>query len=284
VLGLDGSPGSRAALDWAIGEAAARTGELRVLHALAWPALRVSPVPPGPDAGLRDEAERLVEDAVRHAHEQAPHLTATGRVRDGRPSAVLLEEAADAALVVLGSRGAGGFADLPLGSVGAQVAAHATCPVVVVRPAAPERVDETTQGRVLIGVDGGTSGLASVGFGFEEAKRLGTGLTAIHCTRTLVGGSGARAGLPDNRQVAAERRTLAEALQPWAEKYPDVDVRQLLVTGQPAATLAAASHGARLVVVGARGLGGFSGLRIGSVSQQLLHHAGCPVAVVRRDR
>jgi nucleotide-binding universal stress UspA family protein len=83
---------------------------------------------------------------------------------------------------------------------------------------------------------------------------------------------------------ADEREVLAERLAGWSEKYPDVPVHRLVVRDRPAHALVDESGRAQLVVVGSRGRGGFTGLLMGSVSQALLHHAHCPVAVVSGAR
>ena len=77
------------------------------------------------------------------------------------------------------------------------------------------------------------------------------------------------------------RLLLAESLAGWREKYPDVDVRELVLQEFPVESLIAQSAGAALMVVGSRGKGGFTGLLLGSVSQGVLRGAHCPLAVVR---
>jgi nucleotide-binding universal stress UspA family protein len=89
--------------------------------------------------------------------------------------------------------------------------------------------------------------------------------------------------VPDARREfqGEEMRLLSESLAGWREKYPDVDVRQTLVHQEPVKALVDSSPGAALVVVGSRGRGGFRSMLLGSVSHALVHHARCPVAVVR---
>jgi nucleotide-binding universal stress UspA family protein len=185
-------------------------------------------------------------------------------------------------VVVVGHRGLGGFTGLLVGSVGVQVAAHAAGPVVVVRP--HSAAAGASAGRVVVGIDGSPLSRAALGFGFEAAARRGVGLTAVHAwTEPVSTGPGDMLPLVyDADDVDAEEtRLLAEALAGWAEKYPDVPVDRKVVRGRAAEALVAESAGAALLVVGSPGRGGFTGLLLGSVSQAALHHADCPVAIVR---
>jgi nucleotide-binding universal stress UspA family protein len=140
VVGVDGSNGARAALEFAAHEAAMRAARLRVV--CAWeipPIVYAEGFAPGMDAstlrGFADGAETLVREAVTAAKELEPSLEAEGKVVEGQPAQELLEEARGADLIVVGNRGHGGFASLLLGSVSHQVVQHAACPVAVVRAA-----------------------------------------------------------------------------------------------------------------------------------------------------
>src|SRR5690606_26354061 len=151
VVGVDGSKSSMQAVALATRLAVARGRPLRIVHAFAWAELRVplGPDPLGPpEGGLANEAKRIVADAVLEAEKAAPGLAISGEVGDGPPVPVLLDEARRAALVVLGSRGLGGFTGLLLGSVAVQLAAHAPCPVVVARG------DIDRERDILVGVSG----------------------------------------------------------------------------------------------------------------------------------
>jgi nucleotide-binding universal stress UspA family protein len=183
----------------------------------------------------------------------------------------------DYELIVVGDRGLSGFTGLLIGSVAVQLAAHATCPVFVARGS----VDPAAH--VLLGVDGSPANDPVVGFAFEEAALRCVPLVALHAWRHPAS-TGPGDMLPlayDPAEVEAEEaRLLAEALAGWHDKYPDVTVhRELTHTGTRKALIQATQQ-AQLVVVGTRGRGGFTGLLLGSVSQAVLHHAACPVAVV----
>ena len=140
---------------------------------------------------------------------------------------------------------------------------------------------------VLLGVDGSPANDLVVGFAFQEAALRGVPLTAMHTwTHPVSTGPGDMLPLVyDVAEVAAgEARVLAEALAGWHDKYPDVVVHRKLTHGGARKALIDATHRAQLVVVGTRGRGGFTGLLLGSVSQAVLHHAACPVAVVPHRR
>jgi nucleotide-binding universal stress UspA family protein len=281
VVGADGSAGSLSAIRAAASEAVERGRPLRIVHAFIWPSLGVAvgPAVSGPsDMGMRAFAERILAEAVVEAEKAAPGVHATGALVDGAAAPVLLGESRNAVLLVIGDRGLGGFGSLMLGSVALHTTAHAACPVLVIRG------PEGATGPVVVGVDGSAGSESAVGFAFEEAARRKTGLTAVHAWGVFESGS-QKDLLPlvydRDALEGEERRVLSESLAGWAQQYPEVTVRQELVRGRPAAALIERSQNAQLLVTGARGRGGFAGLLLGSVSQSVLHHAGCPVAVVR---
>ncbi len=126
----------------------------------------------------------------------------------------------------------------------------------------------------------------AVGFAFEEAAYRGAALTALHTwTHPVAGEPGDMPPLvyDADRLEADEARVLIEALGGWRDKYPDVTVHRRLIRGHVRRTLIETSSRAQLVVVGSRGRSGFAGLLLGSVSQAVLHHAACPVAIIRHD-
>ncbi|GGZ76353.1 universal stress protein [Streptomyces echinoruber] len=284
VVGVDGSPSSLEAVAAAAREAGLRGAELRLVHAFGWPSTHLQPGGPPWDraaAGLRELVDGTMTRAERLAHETVPHLETAREVVVGDPLAVLEFESRAASLVVVGSRGRGAFGGLPLGSTAVHLAAHGRCPVMVVRG----RPDPA--GPVLPAVDGSPAGEAAVGFAFAEAALRGTGLVAVHAWNTWSERAYEGPGGPLNVVVNVERlrgeeqRLLDETLSPWQERHPRLTVERRLVRSRIRPALIEAGRGAHLLVVGARGRGGFSGLLLGSVSQALLHHAHCPVVVLR---
>jgi nucleotide-binding universal stress UspA family protein len=280
VVGADGSQSSLAAVRVAAAEAVKRGRALRIVHAFIWPLLGVSAGPPraGPAGlGLRHTAERLLAEASEEAQQAVPDVRVTTELVDGAAAVVLVHASRSADLLVLGDRGLGGFSGLLLGSVAVQTVEYAACPVLVIRGV------ERPGGPVVVGVDGAISASA-VEFAVLEASRLGVALTVVHVGNSPV--SAGPEGMPSSVYDPTvpedeERRVLSGSLAAWVERYPDVDIRPEFVRGHPAHILIERSNSAQLVVVAARGRGGFAGLLLGSVSQALIHHAACPVAVTR---
>ena len=290
LVGYDGSEPARRALDWALDEARTRHVGVVVLHAYD-PVARAATVgygalaTPALAGELEVEARRVVEEAEQAAAASHADVPVTGIAALGPTSATLLDHAKDATLVVLGSRGLGGFRGLLLGSVGLQVSAHAPCPVVVVR--GDEKAGGPDTGRVVVGVDGSEVSNDAIAFAFDHASRHRLPLTALHAWEVPVYDTPGVLVPPATamEEVADDEvRVTAEVLSGWFDTYPDVTVEQQVVHGSAERAVVKASEGAALVVVGTRGRGGFAGLILGSVSHAALHHAHCPVAVVRPRR
>ncbi len=280
VVGFDGSPTSRQATDWAAAEARARGRGLGLVHALLPPVttggLGVG-LPPSLD--VIDTLERTASEELDRTAASLSGLDVTTTVAIGSPSAVLLAASETADLVVVGSRGRGGFTGLLLGSVGAQVAAHASCPVVVFR-AAPAQ----TANRVVVGVDGSVAGAAALEFAFDAASRRGSSILAVHAwdvpSYDLIVMPDGPVPLPLADVADDEVRLAAEALAGFREAYPDVEVEERLTRSPAVRALVDASADAALLVVGTRGRSPALGALLGSVSNGVLHRARVPVAVV----
>ncbi|MZF85982.1 universal stress protein [Streptomyces sp. SID5643] len=284
VVGVDGSASSLAAVEVAAREARLRGAGLRVVHAFVWPAMHVplEPSPLGPsEGGLRNMVDRLVTEAVERARAVAPDVDTSHVVVTAEPLTVLEAQSRAAELVVVGSRGMGGFVGLLVGSTAVHLAAHGSCPVLVVR----ERPH--ADGPIVLGVDGSAAGQKAVDFAFAEAALRDAPLVALHTWTTWNAPMPAPQdpsmpyANPPGALAEGEERLLSEALAGHQERHPGVPVEHKVVHGGTRESLIEASRSAQLMVVGARGRGGFAGLVLGSVSQALLHHAHCPVAVVR---
>jgi len=285
IVGVDGSPSSLTAVDVAAREARLRGTSLRVVHALGRPAAHL-PSGAAPWSPADHGLEPMVHGGLARAEERAraaePGLEVTRSVVAGDALEVLEIESRSAALTVVGSRGRTGFTGLLLGSTAVHLAAHGHGPLMVVRG----RPDPA--GPVLLAVDGSPAGERAVEFAFAEAALRGAPLVALHVWNTWSERAYEGPGDPLTAVVAdadrlreAEQRLLAGAVAAWQEAYPEVTVERRLVRSRVRNALIDASREAQLVVVGARGSGGFTGLLLGSVSQALLHHAHCPVTVVR---
>ncbi|MFC7546683.1 universal stress protein [Plantactinospora sp. GCM10030261] len=278
VVGVDGSPDSRRAIELAAAEARRRRRPLRVVHAFVWPTMHVDvrPPPAGPEeGGLRHQAERIVADALAEARRAAPDVPVDGEIVDGQPAAVLIKESCDACLVVIGDRGLGGFASLLLGSIALQTASYAASPVLVAR-------GTEHPGPVVVGVDGSETSQRALAVAVEEAAVRGAELRAVHAFRhpRSTGPGDMMPLVYDTESLRAEEdRRVAEAVAPWQDRYPDVPMIRRVAHGRAAPTLIEESARAQLLVIGARGRGGLAGLILGSVSQAVLHHAECPTVI-----
>ncbi|AWE48739.1 MULTISPECIES: universal stress protein [Streptomyces] len=285
VVGVDGSPSSLAAVEAAAREARAHGVGLRVVHAFGRPPARI-PVggrlwEPSSAAGVPQLIDGTLGEAEQRARAIAPGAPVEHEVVVGDPVEVLEIESRTASLLVLGSRGQGRFGALRVGSTTGHLAAHASCPVLVMRD------DPHPSGPVLLAVDGSPAARGAVEFAFAQASWHGRPLVAVHVWSTRTERAYASPADPpfvtydEGRLHDEEERVLAEALGGLGDRYPDVPVERRLVRGRVRHTLIEAGADAGLLVVGARGRGGFAGLLLGSVSQAVLHHAPCPVAVVR---
>ena len=288
VVGYDGTDHAAAALDWAAHEAARRSGTLHVVYAADYPGLVPGPIgvsPYLPERAISIAAEVTAEGVAR-ARELEPGLHVTHLTEVGSASGVLVQESSGAALLVVGTRGHGELAGALLGSVAFTVSAHAHCPVVVVRgdtaPPGPDRP-------VVVGVDGSPSSEAALRFAAAAATEAQAPLVLVAAWRPAAAETweaaywtsvapGAELG-EAARRAATDVVTASEALVHGS--FPQLEVRQEVVGGPADRVLADFSSGAGLVVVGARGRGGFTGLLLGSVSHGVIHRSACPVAVVR---
>ncbi|HXT46212.1 MAG TPA: universal stress protein [Pseudonocardiaceae bacterium] len=197
------------------------------------------------------------------------------------PIPILEAESRRAQLLVLGHRGLGGVAGLLLDSVTVALAAHAACPVVVVRGAEP--LDALGQLPVVVGVDGTPNSEAAIAFTFSAANAHRVPLVAVHTWWDSLVDPALDSLLDWDAIEAEEREVLAERLAGWGEEYPDVPVQRIVTRDRPVHRPLKQARGAQLVIVGSRGRGTFSGLLLGSVSHALLHHAPCPVVIVRPE-
>lgn len=287
TVGVDGSDEALRAVRWGAAEAERRQAPLRLVTAFGWPpeaAVGYSAFGEEYRETLRGRAEAQLEAARAVARRTASAVDVDVEVVEGPPYAVLGGASEGAQLMVLGSRGRGQVEGLLAGSVTVALAAHAACPVVVVR--GDERDPADAVGLpVVVGVDGTPVSEAAIAFAFEAAAARAVPLVAVHVWTEL---AVTRAMEPyvdwdAIRQEEKQRldRGLGDLLAQWSDKHPDVPVRRIIAHDRPGRYLVEQSGEAQLVVVGSRGHGELAGLVLGSVSNALVHRARCPVAVVR---
>jgi len=281
VVGVDGSDSALRAARWAAAEAQRRDAPLRLVTAYPWTRETVVGAPGlGEEfhGGLQLRAEHHMAAAAAAVEDVAPGRPLDRAVVIGYPIGVLTEEARQAQLLVLGSRGLGGLSGLLAGSVAVALAAKAAAPVVVVRGA-----QAGASGPVVVGVDDSANSDAAIGFAFEAAAVRGAPLVAVHAWLEHVTDAEA-AAMTDWAPLAAYQQTVvANRIAGWTEKYPDVPVTAVVEHDAPARTLVERSTAAQLVVVGSRGRANLTGLLLGSVSHAVVQRAHCPVAVVRPE-
>lgn len=281
VVGFDGSDQARLALRWAVDEAARLKAPLSIVYALEWFPEFADLVSQTTDQRVRNRAKQVVDGAAADAAQMNPEIGISASVVAGQPVTVLCDLSRDARMLVLGSRGHGGFAGLLAGSVSVAVAVHAHCPVVVIRQLPP-----VTDGLpIAVGVDDSPQSQLAIDFAFAEAQARGVPVLAIRAWRPPAPSPYGTMPFLRAEEIAeietAERGFLHDALQSAVGRYPGVMVRETAVDQAPAAALTEKSAKTQLMVVGSRGHGGFTGLLLGSVGMQLLHYATCPVVIVR---
>lgn len=288
-MGVDGSGTSERALQWAAREAELAEAVLDVVH--AW--LPVYPLAArdlfDDQALLEDAAHHQLLDAVARVRSDVPGLT---RVRERleleHPATALLAAAEGADLLVVGTRGRGGFAGLLLGSVSQRCLTHAPCPVAIVPPSSD---GDPASGRIVVGVDGSPASYDALGWAATEARRRSAHLDLVHAwviPELLVPTGAVFVGEAEELERAST--TVLDAAAAWLVAAseedeatpPEHELRS--VAGSPAGALLDQARDADLLVLGARGLGSFRGLLLGSVSQQCASHATCPTVVVRHSR
>ena len=295
VVGVDGSPPSKVAVDWAARDAAMRKIPLTVVNvlyplmvsypptAVTFPETRMPmPMPPEYVQWQKDEGRTILDDALKTVEESTKRvgpIDVSGELMTGSAVPTLVGLSKDAEMVVVGCRGRGALARILLGSVSTGLVHHAHCPVAVIHDENP-LMPPPSQAPVLVGVDGSPASESATAIAFDEASRRGVELVALHAwsdTEVFE-----LPGLDWSIVQSQAQETLAERLAGWQERYPDVKVRRIVVADRPAHQLVEQSESAQLVVVGSHGRGGFTGLLLGSVSTAVVHSARVPVIVARR--
>ncbi|MGW0752501.1 universal stress protein [Streptomyces sp. NPDC002587] len=272
VVGIDPARDWRMTLAWAVDEARRRRCGLRLVAA----------VPPSRDrhadgtshaVALHQAASEALGAAAAWSLERHPEVEPAVDLVEGFPAQAIGRRSGQARMIVLGSRHLSRTSEFfSAGSLVVPVTAQARCPVVVVGDA--EHVTQQPP-YLVVGIDGSESSKAALALAFEEADLRGAKLRAVSVWQAPV------FLLHDEEEaLQAQRRMLAETTAGWTQKYPDVAVTHEVPIGHPVEELAGAAEHALAVVVGRRGRGGYTGMRLGSVVHGLLHRAHCPVITV----
>ncbi|MDX1875123.1 universal stress protein [Mycolicibacterium sp. 120266] len=283
IVGADGSPASRVAVDWAAREAELRRSPLTVVHVVptgtmvSWMDV---PITERYWADRDRRAEQVITDAltlVADAISDRPAIPVAHRIMDAPTVPTLVEMSATAEMVVVGCRGEGGVGRLLLGSVSTGLVHRAHCPVAVVRDEDPLMPDPA-HAPVVVGIDCSSASDRATGIAFDEAAWRGAPLVAVHVWSDHID------DLADYLWTDAEqsaRRALTEYLERWTHRHPEVTVRVVVERDHPARRLLDHADKAQLLVVGSHGRGGFEGMLLGSVSSAVVHGARMPVIVAR---
>ncbi|WP_454554417.1 universal stress protein [Geodermatophilus nigrescens] len=289
VVGVDGSPGGRSALRWALATAARTGAEVEVVSAVPvdpWTAPHLLDVR-GVEAIRADTEARLragvaqatsepaVQDVVRDGSVPV-HVT----VVSGEPAEVLLARAQDAALLVVGSRGRGAVASALLGSVALHCSAHSPCPVVVVHA-----TTSASAPRVVVGIDDSSIARAALVQAVGFARLLGARVEAVLVCQPVTYWSDITVPAPPVGESPEAARARAEGIVTAAlGPGPHLEVEVSVETGAPGDVLVRRSADAGLLVVGSRSRSRLTGLALGSVALHCVLHAASPVLVVRHGR
>lgn len=284
VVGADGSPASKVAVDWAARDAALRRVPLTLVHVVPASEMRMWVDVPLPEEYWQQSSERS-HDILAEARAVAERATADGRPltiieksESGNTTATLIELTKDAELAVVGSRGLGKWGRRLLGSVSTGLVHHAHCPVAVIHDEDP-LAENPAHAPVVVGVDGSPASEAATEIAFDEASRRRVRLTVVHTWNDV------DYEFPEVKWTDLTPRgeqILSERLAGYQERYPDVIVQRVLTRDNPAHQLLLQSESAQLLVVGSHGRGGFTGMLLGSVSSEVVQSARTPVIVARK--
>ena len=279
IVAVDGSRGSKFAVDWAARDAALRKIPLNVVTVMNPPMAMTFPEAPlaeyiqwqeGKGRTILNDALKTVEETTK----QVGPIEVSGELMTGDAVPTLVDLSTDAEMAVVGCRGRGAMARR-LGSVSTGLVHHAHCPVAVINDQDPL----THPSQVLVGIDGSPASESATAIAFDEASLRGVELVALHAwSDTELWGF---PGLDSSTMQSLGEETLAERLAGWQERYPDVKVRRIVECDRPAHQLVEHSESAQLVVVGSHGRGGYEGMLLGSVSLAVVQSVRMPVIVAR---
>jgi nucleotide-binding universal stress UspA family protein len=285
VVGVDGSDPSMEALRWAAYEARRRNADIRVVSCYTFPVYGSS-VAVYPNAidieTLKEVGSAVVGRALEVVAAIDSKLVVEGTAEMGAAVRGVTDAAELGDEIVVGATGHAGFLDGLLGSVTTGVIHRAHVPVIVVPSKSPAEVGDTMK-KIVVGVDGSRGSLHALDWAYEEALVAGAELIVVH--GWVYPYVGARTGVsePRSQMQLDAMEELTTSLDSLGSRLNAglVQIHPKLTEQAPAEALLEESKDADLVVVGSRGRGGLRSLLLGSVSRTVVHHATCPVAVIR---
>ncbi|GAB3073635.1 universal stress protein [Intrasporangium mesophilum] len=283
VVGIDGSPQSGRALEWAVARARLGSEQLELVHAYSLtPDLDFfgyhGMASSQPAEWFVQFSEEVLEAAAARVHALAPAVTCTLRSTLGHPAPTLVAASEDAVMVVVGRRGLGSAASALLGSVSNRLTVQARCPVVVVGEG-----ELPTTGPVVVGLDDSPFGTNALRYAIAEAAVCGTGVRAVAAYDVMHQAFPADPELIERLRAGVEaevEETITRALRDAQGGTASVEVERVAVEGLAPEAILSHADDAQLIVVGTHGKGLVRRALLGSVSRQVLHDADRPVAVV----
>lgn len=272
LVGYDGSSYADAALRWAIDTARHEDVPIRVV--VVGSPLDMMRANPNGDA-LMEADER--QHTARAILDESPDVESAIDLRVGYPAPEIAHVAGPGDLLVVGSAGHSRTAGILMGSVSQELVRTATCPVVVVRPTLK------VEPRIGVGVDGSTDSIDALDWACARAEASGQEVVALHGFNPALHGDVFSGAMHEDlaRRIHAEEQQLAQWTAGVRAAHPAVTLTLEAASIPGRDLLTGFSEHAALVVVGAKGHGALTGLVVGSVSQYVLSHAHCPVAVIR---
>lgn len=285
LVAIDGSDNAQTALAWAAAEAQLREVPLTIVHCYHWPSSGLGAM----EAvgflmeALAAESADVLDRAAATVAGWASEIEVRTESVMGSPVPALVERSRDEQLVVVGSRGLGGFAGMMLGSVSTGVLAHALCPIVVVRSDRQPRQDDP----VVVGIDGSEASTAALTEAMAFAQRRGCRVVVVHAwlgpEQALTGRRRAQAAESDYDEAWGDAVAAAvdDQLRPVRKHFPEVPVEIAISRGRATQALLHQAQGAQLLVLGTRGRGEIKSVILGSTSRAMAQHSPCPVMVVR---
>lgn len=286
IVGVDGSPNGYRALEYAAGQATRMGAELEILYAgnarqeaeyFEDFGIRF------PSTAIRAYAEDLLTAARKRVEQSHPELPSRTRYEEGNPTAVLVEASRGAAAVVVGRHGTGAAGSgLFVGAIVSRLASAAGCPVFVVG-----ELDGTTEGPIVVGVDGSVCGDAALRFALSEAVRRSASVRTVTAYRTppllAPNDPDLIVRLQKSERQAALRIARDALAYASTERTADVSVEQIVLQSSPALAIVGRATDAQLIVVGSHGRGLVRRWLLGSVSHKVIHDSRRPVAVIGLD-
>ncbi|WP_158607504.1 universal stress protein [Flexivirga caeni] len=275
VVGVDTSTSSLTALDWAIAFAHETQSAIHLVHAFSHdhPDLAFNMGTGAED--LRAVGDEVIEHAIDRIRLQDNDIHITIARSGGYPAAALVRASRNARIVVVGALGDSLSRLSPLGETAHQVAAHSQCPVAVIRPSSG-----SDYGRITVGVDRSDGSHKALDWAFTRAEQTGRELLVLHAWQPRDAEDPALGVASWEEYTTQCRSDIGASVADQQSRHPSVKVLTEIADGKPVRRLIELAHSSDLVVVGARGHGGFESLALGRVAGEVLGHAPSSVVAV----